>query len=83
MVEEPELFKNALLYCYEDNTYGMKALYDTYKYYLEEQKEDQSIIIGTFKNIGGIHNIPEVIVQKRSVEKYENLILSEKKEVAV
>lgn len=83
LVEDPELFKNALLYCYEDNTYGMKALYDTYKYYLEEQKEDQSIIIGTFKNIGGIHNIPEVIVQKRSVEKYENLILSEKKEVAV
>jgi len=83
LVEEPELFKNALLYCYEDKTYGMKALYDTYKYYLEEQKEDQSIVFNAFKNTIGIYNIPEVIVSKRPVEKYENILLSEKKEVAV
>ncbi len=83
LVEEPELLKNALIYCRDDNTFGMKVLYDTYKYYLKEQKEEQSNIFNAFKNIGGIHNTPEVSVSKRSLDTYEDTIHLESKGAAV
>lgn len=82
-LEEPELFRNALIYCQKDNTIGMKVLYDTYKYYLKEHKEEQSIIFNAFKNIGGLYKTPEIIVSKRSVDKYENIIGIESKGAAV
>lgn len=82
-LEEPELFRSALIYCQEDNTIGMKVLYDTYKYYLKEQNEDQSNITNAFNNIGGLYNIPEVRVSKRSVDKYEDIIQMESKVAAV
>ncbi len=82
-LEEPELFRNALIYCSKDNAIGMKVLYDTYKYYLKEHKEDQSVIVNAFNNIGGLYNIPEIRVPKRSVTKYEDIIQNESKGAAV
>lgn len=82
VVEEIGLFQEALAYCLENRTYGMKKLYDTYQYLLNEHREEQEIIAGVFgkatleiKRASGVH------VPTRSVEKYETLLSGEERGV--
>ena len=73
-LEDPGIFQMALDYCLDNKTFGMKVLYDTYKHYLKEHKEEQEIIFNAFKGITSLEDIPEVEVSKRSVDEYAALV---------
>ena len=71
-VEEIGIFQEALVYCLENKTYGMKKLYDTYRYLLKEHREEQQVIAGAFGKASlEIDRISSVRVSERPVEKYE------------
>ncbi len=74
-IEEMEIFQMSVSYCLENKTYGMKKLYDTYKYLLKEHKEEQDIILGAFNKMPLLINrASSVNVAKRPLRMYEALI---------
>jgi len=73
-LEDAAIFTMALDYCLENKTISMTELLDTYKYLLEEHKQEEAAIQTIF--MGALKAIErnEVKVSKRSVSEYETLI---------
>lgn len=72
---EDEHLHRAIDYCIENKTLSMKALYDTYRFYVREgDRENESIVNPPI--LEAVNHVPELAVSTRSMESYEMLVSS-------
>ncbi len=83
-IEDKGIFMTALTYCLDNKTYGMKKLFDTYQYLLEEHREESKIILGAFSKVpASVKRAHQVVVSKRPVKEYETLLNREARGVTI
>lgn len=65
----------ALDYCIENKTFSMKALYDTYRFYIREGERENECVVNP-PILETVKPFPEFAVSARSMESYESLVTS-------